>query len=413
MAYIMYVCPECRKIFKVDGAGKKAKCPKCTDPLLTDTSIAEEVWKTYSPEKRNEIISELIDGPEIVEAFEEPDEASNTEKKAEEKPKDTYTSFFDLGENDNTPGFFGMQNSPQPKMNDSYDRATVSKFDQKIVTEKKKHSTLSIIGLILSIIGLTTIIGLILNIIDLVKGRKDDYKHTLAKVGIGFTSAYIALLITLDILGVGGIFTSLSAYGDLKPLEIKDYGWYVNPVTVYSDSAYVEFCGVIHNPNKGVVAEFPKLLVTVKNPDGTILASEEQTGSIIMPGDTITLCGMFSMPISDVTDDTQIYVNTECNNFSLNSDMYPMVSTEELVISNVSEHNTLMENFITGEVANNSSTDLDMVNVSMILRKNGKIVFMEDTFVDNLPAGGKKAFEFQRFDRWPEHDKIECSALVW
>ncbi len=34
MSYIMYLCPKCRKVFKINGSGKKGKCPKCQDPVL-------------------------------------------------------------------------------------------------------------------------------------------------------------------------------------------------------------------------------------------------------------------------------------------------------------------------------------------------------------------------------------------
>ena len=39
-----------------------------------------------------------------------------------------------------------------------------------------------------------------------------------------------------------------------------------------------------------------------------------------------------------------------------------------------------------------------------------KIVFVENTFVDSLRAGQTKAFEFQRYEGFPEYDAIECSA---
>ena len=60
MAYNMYVCPECKKIFKVKGAGKKAKCPKCVDKLILDTTISEEVWKTYTIVDRNNAIGKIL-----------------------------------------------------------------------------------------------------------------------------------------------------------------------------------------------------------------------------------------------------------------------------------------------------------------------------------------------------------------
>lgn len=283
------------------------------------------------------------------------------------------------------------------------------KGDEKTM-EKQKNSGLSIAAFILSIIGCSSLIGLILAIIDLAKGKYDDKRHVLSKVSIGIVIVYFLIGAALTMLGIRGNGAALSS---AQPIKMVDYGFYVNPPSLYSDSVYVEFCGIIHNPNENLIAEFPTIIVTVKNPDGSILATEKQAGSIIMPGDTITLCGMFSMPIADVDDNTQILFNAECDDFTKESKLHKAVRTSELPVTNVSERNGSSENFITGEVTNNSSIDVDMVNVSLVLRKNGKIVFMENTFVDNLRAGRTQAFEFQRYERWPDHDQIECSAMPW
>lgn len=197
-----------------------------------------------------------------------------------------------------------------------------------------------------------------------------------------------------------------------KALEIKDYGWYINEPSTYDDTVYVEFCTMIYNPNETLVAEFPKALVTVKNGDGSILATEEQTGSSIMPGDTVTLCGMFSMPISDVSEDAQILFDVDWSDFSNSNSFYESARTTDFSFSNVSERNG-DQNYITGEITNNYSEEVDMVNLSIVLRKDGKITYMENTFVDGLKSGQTKAFEFQRYHDWPEHDSIECSAMVW
>ena len=85
-----------------------------------------------------------------------------------------------------------------------------------------------------------------------------------------------------------------------QPLELVDHGFCVSSTS--GDTAYVDFCGMIYNPNETWIATFPKVLVTVKNGDGTILATDSQTGSLVMPGDTITICGMFSLPTANISE---------------------------------------------------------------------------------------------------------------
>lgn len=198
-----------------------------------------------------------------------------------------------------------------------------------------------------------------------------------------------------------------------KPLELTDYGWYINEPSSYDDTIYVDFCGMVYNPNESLIAEFPEVLVTVKNGDGSIMATEEQVGGIVMPGDTITICGTFSMPIGDLSEDAKIIFDVEWSDFTTSSSLHKNVRTTEFAFSNVSEHKGSGENLITGEITNNSAVDIDMANVSIVLRKGGKIVYMENTFVDGMRAGKTKAFEFKRYSEWPEHDTIDCSAQAW
>ena len=214
-----------------------------------------------------------------------------------------------------------------------------------------------------------------------------------------------------DSNGNGATSFSVNNPQSEQPLELVDYGWYINPPS--GDTAYVEFCGMIHNPNEKLVAEFPKVLVTVKNGDGSIVATEEQTGSVVMPKDTVTLCGMFSLPISDVADDTEIIFDVDWSDFGNGTSMYSAAKTTDFAMTNVSERSGNNENFITGEITNNYSQEIDQVNLSIVLRKDGKIVYMENTFLDNLKVGKAKAFEFQRYSEYPEHDTIDVSAMVW
>lgn len=196
-----------------------------------------------------------------------------------------------------------------------------------------------------------------------------------------------------------------------EPLKIVDYGWYFDKP--HDDTLYVDFVAKINNPNKSLIARYPKVIVTVKNGDGSILATEDQVGGSVQPEDTITMCGMFSMNTSDLTDDAQIYFGIEWNEFVSDYTYASEARTTDFKITNVSEKNGKYDHYITGEITNNFSEDVDMAYVSLILRKNKKIVFMENTFVDNLHAGQTKAFEFQRFSDWPDHDKIEVSAMPW
>jgi hypothetical protein len=196
-----------------------------------------------------------------------------------------------------------------------------------------------------------------------------------------------------------------------QPLQIVDHGCALS--STLGDTAYIDFCGMIYNPNASLIVEFPKLLVTVKNGDGSILATDSQTGYLIQPGDTITLCGTFAMPIADLTDDAVIYYDIEWGDFySESASAFRRAKTTDFVVSNISERNGSW-NYITGEITNNYSENIDMVDVVVILRKDGEIVYIDHTYVDSVKAGQTKAFEFKSYKNWPEHDTIDISCSPW
>ena len=53
--FSMYVCPECRKVFKVKGNNKKVKCSQCSVGIL-DMNIPMDVWKVIDKANKNNII---------------------------------------------------------------------------------------------------------------------------------------------------------------------------------------------------------------------------------------------------------------------------------------------------------------------------------------------------------------------
>lgn len=50
----MYICPECNKVFKVQGNNKKVKCTKCS-ALLKDSNVSMDEWESLSADAKAEI----------------------------------------------------------------------------------------------------------------------------------------------------------------------------------------------------------------------------------------------------------------------------------------------------------------------------------------------------------------------
>lgn len=194
-----------------------------------------------------------------------------------------------------------------------------------------------------------------------------------------------------------------------QPLEIADYGYYMEPPYSGADLVYMRYCGMIHNPNETLMASYPKVTVTISNPDGTVIATDSQTGSDVMPGDTVTLIGMMSLPIGLITDETVSNMKVSVDDF-VSANLKQLPRTTDFEINHVTEQTGKSQSFVTGIITNLTANAVDSVNLSMVMREDGKIVFMENTYMDDLLPGEETAFQFDRYSAWPKHDTIEISA---
>ena len=198
---------------------------------------------------------------------------------------------------------------------------------------------------------------------------------------------------------------------DPQPLEIADYGWYADPPYSGADTMYLHFCGMMYNPNETLVASYPKITVTISNPDGTVIATDSQTGNTIMPGDTVTIIGSMSVPLGRITEETKVSLRPSWDSFT-SANLKQVPRTTDFEIGNVTEQPG-SQSFVTGTITNLTESAIDSARLSMIMRKDGKIVFMENTYLDDLRPGTPTAFQFDRYSAWPEHDAVEFSAQAW
>lgn len=189
MGYSMYVCPECRKVFKVQGNDKKVKCNNCST-YLKDMHVDFEDWGVMDKARREEVKNKCCEEDEVIEIIEEDTyEEEPIKRGTEEVPKpvsSTSGSFFgDFDDN------FGNISSKSVIISDySYSSS-----------ERSGHSKLSIIALILGALGCTSVVGLILAIIDLAKSKDDEKKHVCSWICVGIASLW---LVGGAIMGIGG-----------------------------------------------------------------------------------------------------------------------------------------------------------------------------------------------------------------
>ena len=176
------------------------------------------------------------------------------------------------------------------------------------------------------------------------------------------------------------------------------------------DNNYIYWVAEYQNPEGNSTAyELTKILVTAYDANNSVLATEEQVMHSLQPGERQifgTLLG----------SNGQVPARVD---FSIESG-YPKTPTEDALktsdfqIEGVNERDGgLGEKTYTGTVKNNGSKDTSQVCVVVALKQDGKVVYAENTFVDNLPSGQQKPFELDIFGKVPAYNSFEIMAYDW
>ena len=103
--------------------------------------------------------------------------------------------------------------------------------------------------------------------------------------------------------------------------------------------------------NETLVASYPKITVTISNPDGTVIATDSQMAFLhVMPEDTATIIGSMSVPLGRITNETMVSIHPSWDSFtSVNLKQVPR--TTDFEIGNVTEQPG-SQSFVTGTITN-------------------------------------------------------------
>ena len=188
---------------------------------------------------------------------------------------------------------------------------------------------------------------------------------------------------------------------DGKGVEIVESGY------TLSDE-YVNYAVVMENKSETTAFEYHKILITAYDANGDVLATEEQTMNEIQPGEK----QMFASSVN-CNGETPATVEFEMDSGDAISASDQAVKSSDLEISGTNERGGSFGSIkITGKITNNSVTDTDDVGVTVIFRKDGKILMGETSYIDELSASQSKAFELSAWSV-PDHDSYEVLAFDW
>ena len=174
-------------------------------------------------------------------------------------------------------------------------------------------------------------------------------------------------------------------------------------------NVYVNYSATLNNPNADVAAQFPVIKITAKATDNSIVASYDQTLLYIAPNDSVTFGSL--MDCNGIVPAT-VEITASSGNF-IPGNSENIVHTSNLSVSNTSEiPGSFGDTSYTGEIENTGDKDLSNVAVTVTLKNNGTIVYGATTYISNLTAGSKQAFELTAYNV-PDHTEFIITAQNW
>lgn len=191
-----------------------------------------------------------------------------------------------------------------------------------------------------------------------------------------------------------------------ESLEIVESGWGV------SKNGYVGYALTLANTSDDLIVEFPEVLITGRDEDGSVLFSDTQVLQVVFPGAQVTYACQAGNGTAPATVE-----------FSVSQPKDYQVSVgkgkpTEFKIAGLTERSGgYGTTRFTGEVTTVSTGDellaRNGVWLSIIMRDaEGKIVYGANGHVTQPPVGESTTFEVEPYD-CPEYASAEAVAMAW
>ena len=186
---------------------------------------------------------------------------------------------------------------------------------------------------------------------------------------------------------------------EVKELEITESGWYV-------DNNYLMYYIVMHNPNDEIAVEYPGFRITARDSSNTVLGTEDQTLSIIYPGqDFFYGFQAFSVDETPTTVEFEI-ISPDDNNLKKASTLDEYSSLE---VINTAER----EGKFVGEIQNSNDYDIESAIVTCICKDaQGNLTYVNSTFIDDIKTGSSVPFEISH-NKDIDISNVEYYANKW
>ncbi|MBT1181899.1 serine/threonine protein kinase [Bifidobacterium sp. CP2] len=188
-----------------------------------------------------------------------------------------------------------------------------------------------------------------------------------------------------------------------NPLELVESGW-------SAENGYVEYALVLRNTNTTHAVRFPRVTITGRDKDGSVMFSDTPTFPLVFAGETAYFSGQSGDGEQPATVD--FAVGTPASD-----DLLDTGGAESYRVHDVKERRTDFGGVtFAGEVTTDRDDDngkgvyTDDIIVTLVLRdKNGHIVFGRNEYVAKPAKGTSRAFSIETYDL-PAYASYEIHA---
>ncbi|MCX6373570.1 MAG: FxLYD domain-containing protein [Actinobacteria bacterium] len=191
-------------------------------------------------------------------------------------------------------------------------------------------------------------------------------------------------------------------------LELVESGWSMV-------HGCVEYGVVIRNPNADFAGDFVSIDVLMEGKGGQILGSDTQVIGMIYPGGTLAW-GVQADPNGKKPAKVTFSLSVRDENWHPADSAEVVDSAYEPFKVSRTRVSTDSSGFpvVTGLLENPNSKPFGSIAVSALFKDaGGKIIAGYTGFVEDVPAGGKKAFEVNAFANMPEYKSVDVYAQSW
>lgn len=234
----------------------------------------------------------------------------------------------------------------------------------------------------------------------------ETFDVELAKQEWGYGTKGSDNFLTDAILNGGGDSAqNTTGKSEALPHEVKEFAYAMN-------GEYLYYAVVIHNPNMDYALDYPTFRVTARDAEGILLGTEDQTLSIIYPGQDFSYAFQaFHVDEVPSTVDIEI-IPPESHNIRVPETLKRPEYTPMTVV-NTAMRGSGMESRIVGEVRNDNDYTYDNAIVTVFFRDaEGKLIAGESTFIDNVSAHSTTPFEININQSFAT-ENYEVYANIW